>query len=87
MSEAQRYYSLSRYNQCPWFVRRKTSPGSRRSQETRPFAPSKVEALRNTISAVFQKKLTEEDITSLVAELQSGCYVVVTNGKMAYELG
>lgn len=52
-----------------------------------PSRPRKVEALRNTINAVFQKKLTEEDIRSLVAELQSGGYVVVTDGKVAYELG
>lgn len=56
-------------------------------KKLRPALPRKVEALRNTIASLFQKKLTEDDIMSLVAELQSGGYVVVTDGKVAYELG
>jgi septum formation topological specificity factor MinE/5-methylcytosine-specific restriction endonuclease McrA len=46
--------------------------------------PRKVATLRNTINAVFQKQLTEEEISSLIDQLQAQKVIVVSDTKIAY---
>jgi hypothetical protein len=52
----------------------------------RPALPRTVNALRNTIDAVFQKKLTAEDITSILDELQSSGQITISENKVEYQL-
>ncbi|MBN9133099.1 MAG: HNH endonuclease [Nitrosospira multiformis] len=52
----------------------------------RPALPRTVNALRNTIDAVFQKKLTAEEIVSLLDELQSSGQITVRENKVEYQL-
>jgi len=48
--------------------------------------PRKVNTLRNTINAVFQKLLTEEEISSLIDQLRAQKVIVVSDTKVTYEL-
>ncbi|SET15982.1 hypothetical protein SAMN05216412_103340 [Nitrosospira multiformis] len=51
----------------------------------RSALPRMVNALRNTIDAVFQKKLTAEDIASILDELQSSGQITVSENKVEYQ--
>jgi hypothetical protein len=48
--------------------------------------PRKEQTLRNTIAAVFQQQLAEEELSALLARLQSDRYVSITDGKVIYNL-
>jgi hypothetical protein len=48
--------------------------------------PRKLATLRNTIGAVFQKKLTDEEVSALVAALVSRGYIVIQETKVTYML-
>jgi len=48
--------------------------------------PRKEKSLRNTIAAVFQKKLAEEELSDLLARLQAKEYVSISDGKVNYKL-
>lgn len=48
--------------------------------------PRKVATLKNTISAAFQKKLTESDVGSLFQSLVAKGYIVVDEQKVSYAL-
>lgn len=48
--------------------------------------PRKVATLRNTINAVFQNKLQEEDLALLLTGLQALGYVTVDDTKVTYAL-
>lgn len=48
--------------------------------------PRKVTTLRNTINAVLKKQLTEEEISSLMAQLQAQEIIAVSGTKVTYEL-
>lgn len=48
--------------------------------------PRKVGTLQNTISAVFHKKLTEDEVASLFEALVANGYVVVDEQKVSYAL-
>lgn len=48
--------------------------------------PRKEQTLRNTIAAVFQKKLAEEQLSGLLARLQDRKYLSITDGKVGYKL-
>ncbi|OYU27558.1 MAG: endonuclease [Burkholderiales bacterium PBB2] len=48
--------------------------------------PRKVGTLQNTISAVFHKKLTEEEVGSLFQAIVAKGYVVVDEQKVSYAL-
>lgn len=48
--------------------------------------PRKEKTLRNTIAPVFQKKLSEEDLTALLSRLKSRKYLSITDGKVHYQL-
>lgn len=52
----------------------------------RAARPRTVNALRNTIDAVFQKKLTAEDISSILEELQSSGQITISENKVEYQL-
>lgn len=51
-----------------------------------PSRPRKLATLRNTVKAVFLSKLSEEEVTSLVARLESHGYVIVQDTKVTYAL-
>ena len=51
-----------------------------------PSRPRKVATLRNTISAVFQNKLSDGDLAMLLAGLQALGYVTVDETKVTYAL-
>ncbi len=55
-------------------------------QKRGPSRPRKVETLRNTIAAVFQKQIGEDDISALFANLLARGYVVVTDTTVTYNL-
>jgi hypothetical protein len=48
--------------------------------------PRTVKTLSSTISALFQKQLSEQEVSSLLERLQSQGIVVVTGTKVSYEL-
>lgn len=48
--------------------------------------PRKVTTLRNTIAAVFQKQLTEEQLSSLFANLRAAGHIVVNESNVTYNL-
>jgi len=48
--------------------------------------PRKVKTLANTINSLFTKKLEEEELMSLITELQNKHYIVVTEGNVSYKL-
>ena len=48
--------------------------------------PRKLATLRNTVNSVFQNKLSEEDLSSLVALLAFHGYVTVQDTKVTYAL-
>jgi hypothetical protein len=48
--------------------------------------PRKVTTLRNTINAALKKQLTEEQISSLMEQLQARGFIVVSDTKVTYEL-
>jgi hypothetical protein len=48
--------------------------------------PRTLESLSSTINALFQKKLTSQQIASLLAELQTKGFVSVTDTKVSYHL-
>ena len=48
--------------------------------------PRKEKTLRNTIAAVFEKKLAEEELSDLLARLQAKDYVRMSDGKVDYKL-
>jgi HNH endonuclease len=47
--------------------------------------PRKITTLRNTINAVFKKQLAEEEISSLLDQLQAQGIVLVTDTKVTYD--
>ncbi len=47
--------------------------------------PGTVKALTNTISALFQKQLGEEDLSSLIDALQSSGHIVIQEKKVTYK--
>ena len=51
-----------------------------------PARPRKIATLKNTINSVFQNKLTEEELSSFVSELESRGYVIVQDTKVSYAL-
>lgn len=51
-----------------------------------PARPRKTATLKNTINSVFQNKLSEEELSSLVLALQSQGYVIVQDTKVSYAL-
>jgi len=55
-------------------------------QKRGPARPRKVATLRNTIDAVFRKQLTEQEISSLIDQLQVRRIIVVSDAKVTYEL-
>jgi HNH endonuclease len=48
--------------------------------------PRKVETLRNTIAAVFQKQIGEDDISALFSNLLARGYIVVSGTSVNYNL-
>ena len=48
--------------------------------------PRKVETLRNTIAATFQKQLTENELSSLFANLLASGYITVNGANVSYNL-
>lgn len=48
--------------------------------------PRKVKTLANTINALFTRKLEENELMSLIQELQELKYIVVTQGNVSYKL-
>ncbi len=48
--------------------------------------PRKLSTLRNTIAAVFQKKLTPDELEKLLSELVSQTYVQIDEEKVSYAL-
>jgi PIN domain len=55
-------------------------------QQLAASKPRTIKTLSSTISSLFQKQLSEEDVASLVAELQSRKLVVVTDTKVSYAI-
>ena len=51
-----------------------------------PARPRKTATLKNTINSVFQNKLSEEELSSFVAALESRGYVIVQDTKVSYAL-
>ena len=48
--------------------------------------PRKTTTLRNTVNAVFQNKLSEEELSALLCSLESRGYVTVQDTKVTYAL-
>ena len=48
--------------------------------------PRKVKTLANTINSLFTKKLDENELASLVKELQDQKYIEVNQGNISYKL-
>ena len=48
--------------------------------------PRKVTTLRNTIAAVFQKQLTEDQLSSLFTNLVAAGFIIVNESNVAYNL-
>jgi hypothetical protein len=48
--------------------------------------PRTLKTLGSTINALFQKQLTEHDVTGLIGKLQAQGVVTVTGTKVTYEL-
>ena len=48
--------------------------------------PRKVKTLANTINSLFTKKLEEQELMSLVEQLQKRNYIVVSEGNVSYKL-
>ena len=48
--------------------------------------PSTVRKLSSTIGALFQKQISEEEVSALVERLQAEGFIVVTGAKVSYEL-
>jgi hypothetical protein len=48
--------------------------------------PRRVTTLLNTIAAVFQKKLSEDDVSSLLASLVERGYIAIDESKVTYAL-
>ncbi len=48
--------------------------------------PNTVKTLSNTINSLFQKQLGEDELTSLLAELQTQGLIVLNKNKVSYAL-
>ncbi len=48
--------------------------------------PRKVQTLMNTINSLFQKQLPEEELTNLLAELQTRALISVSDSNVSYSL-
>ncbi|MEW6673392.1 MAG: PIN domain-containing protein [Thermodesulfobacteriota bacterium] len=48
--------------------------------------PRKIKTLANTINSLFTKKLEEDELMSLVNDLQRKNFIVVNQGKVSYKL-
>lgn len=48
--------------------------------------PRKMDKLRNTISAVFKKQLSDDKVTELLDRLRARGYVTINNGAVSYNL-
>ena len=48
--------------------------------------PRKVKTLANTINSLFTKKLQEDELMSLINELQKRKFIVVSEGNVSYKL-
>lgn len=55
-------------------------------QQLGPTKPRAVKTLRSTINALFQKQLSDDDLSSLVQELQSAGVVSVSGTRVSYTL-
>lgn len=51
-----------------------------------PARPRKVATLRNTVNSVFQNKLSEEELSSLVSLLAHRGYIAIQDTKVSYAL-
>ena len=48
--------------------------------------PRTIKTLSSTISSLFQKQLSEEEIAALISELQAGSFVTIADTKVTYTL-
>ena len=48
--------------------------------------PRTIKTLSSTISSLFQKQLSEEEIVALISELQAGSFVTIADTKVTYTL-
>ncbi|SEL19598.1 PIN domain-containing protein [Ectothiorhodospira marina] len=48
--------------------------------------PRKVKTLSNTINSLFTEKLSEQQLTSIVKDLECRKYIKVSNGNVSYQL-
>jgi hypothetical protein len=55
-------------------------------QKRGPARPRTVKTLSSTISALFQKQITEREVSSLVEHLRREGLIVVTGAKVSYDL-
>ena len=55
-------------------------------QQLAASKPRTIKTLSSTISSLFQKQLTEEEVASLVSELQSRSLIAVASTKVSYVL-
>jgi hypothetical protein len=76
-------------------VRTSSSPESRSDRVARviadlqkrgPAKPRTVKTLSSTISALFQKQITEREVAALVEELRRDGVIAVSGTKVSYEL-
>jgi hypothetical protein len=51
-----------------------------------PARPRKVATLKNTVNSVFQNKLSEEELSSLVSLLERRGYIAIQDTKVTYAL-
>lgn len=48
--------------------------------------PRKVKTLANTINSLFTEKLSEQQLSSIVNDLEQRKYIIVNNGNVSYQL-
>lgn len=48
--------------------------------------PRKVKTLSNTINSLFTEKLSEQQLSSIVKDLEERKYIMVSNGNVSYQL-
>ena len=51
-----------------------------------PSRPRKVETLKNTIGSVFQKQLTQDEVTAIYSNLLASGYITVNQTNVSYSL-
>lgn len=55
-------------------------------QQLAASKPRTIKALSSTINSLFQKQLSEEEVASLISELQTHSLITVTSTKVSYAL-